>query len=263
MFSIAVIPSILLLIYIYKKDKKEKEPIKLLLKCFFFGSLCAIPSIIVEMLGTELLDAFVTSSTLFYVIIDNFIITALSEEFFKFRALKRHTFISQHFDCMYDGIVYSVFTSLGFATIENIMYVFEYGFSTGILRMFTSIPGHASFAVYMGYYYSKAKQADGNCNKKSRKKYLRLALLIPVILHGIYDSLICIEENMVGETLFIISMLLWICFTIAMFIVTFIFVNIASKNDAYILTGYSPSWKCKCGAENHSNFCTECGTRRP
>jgi RsiW-degrading membrane proteinase PrsW (M82 family) len=106
---------------------------------------------------------------------------------------------------MYDGIVYAVFISLGFATVENLAYVLSAGFNTAIMRSVTAVPAHALFGVTMGYYLGIAKFAW----PKFRNKYIRLGFATPVILHGIYDFIL-FSQKLYLLALFIPYMLyLW------------------------------------------------------
>lgn len=268
MLSLAIIPSLFLLFFIYKKDKREKEPLKKLFGCFLFGVIIIVPILIMETVTELIFENFTTEGSIAYAIVDGFIVAALAEELFKYLALKKRTWKSPDFNCTFDGIVYSVFVSLGFATFENIMYVMDGGLSTAILRMFTSVPGHACDAVYMGYFYSLAKKFSLAGDKKSEKKYKRLALFVPIMLHGLYDCLISFEESVVGEAVVMLGILLWITFIVALFIVTFLLVNKASKNDVYLPAYENPSfalkagaWICnKCRSINNGNFCPHCGS---
>ena len=232
--ALALIPTIVLLVYIYKKDKKEKEPVKLLLKCFFWGALTIIPASALEILEEVLFEDSMTVGSLFYALFDGFLVAALSEELFKYLALKHNIKKSPEFNCTFDGIVYSVFVSLGFATFENIMYVWDSGISTALMRMVTAVPGHMCDAVYMGYFYSKARYAILKGNKKESKQNRRLALLIPILAHGLYDALLSMEEEVAGEALTDLAFLLWVVFVIFLFIFTFKFINKASKEDEYM-----------------------------
>lgn len=191
---LAVLPVILLAYYIYQKDT-HKEPMNLLRKLFVFGFLSAFPIVLVEsILGkffpTEGLVEFIP------IFIAYFIGVALVEEFFKWLIVKIFTFNNKEFDEIYDIIVYSVFASLGFACIENILYVSAYGPTNAILRAITSIPGHTCFGVIMGYYYSKAKVSQISNNKTVFTYNLFLSLLVPTIFHTLYDSILSyIVEN--------------------------------------------------------------------
>jgi len=234
---LAIIPSIVLLVYIYKKDKIEKEPKKLLFKCFLWGIIIIIPVIIIEQILESVLGLFATSGSFFYALCDGFIVAAFSEELFKYLALKLKTWKSPDFDYSFDGIVYAVFVSLGFATFENILYVLEGDISTAFLRMFTAVPGHAYDAVFMGYFYSKAKKAEIDGDILLCKKYKRKALLVPILMHGIYDSLISFDAEVAGDTVVTMGLFLWFLFVIGTFIITVNLVSKASKNDAVLHEG--------------------------
>jgi len=235
MYSLAVVPCIALLIYIYAKDKKEKESKRLLIGCFVWGVIIIAPVLLIETILDEIFMSFLTVGSVSYAFAEGFIVAAFSEELFKYLALRGKTWKSKEFNCTFDGIVYAVFVSIGFATFENIMYVLDGGVSTALLRMFTAVPGHACDAVFMGYFYSKAKRAGLENNKKAEKKYKKYALLIPILLHGIYDWLISFDEEVVGEDINTIGFLIWIVFVIVLFIASFRTVNKASKNDSYFV----------------------------
>ncbi len=157
LFALALIPVIGLLLFIYFKDKKEKEPVGLLIGLFFAGLGSVIPAIILEVIGQLILDAVIPYESAFKAVHLAMIVVGPAEEMGKYVVLRLRTWKNKHFDYSYDAIVYAVFTSLGFAAIENVGYVFDGGLSTALMRMFTAVPGHACFAVFMGYFYSKAK----------------------------------------------------------------------------------------------------------
>lgn len=275
MFTLGVVPPILLLIYIYKKDKREKEPMKLLLSCFICGIIIILPTIILETILGGVFEIFMTEGSVAYAIADGFIVAAFSEELFKYTALKLRTWKSPDYNCSFDGIVYAVFVSLGFATLENVFYIWDGGFSVAVTRMFTAIPGHASDAVFMGFFYSLAKKASITGDKALEKKYKRLALLVPIALHGLYDCLLSFEEEVVGESLVLLSLFIWLAFIVALYICTFKMVKKASENDMYFepleeapkvvnVFALKPgSWICTCKNINAGNFCPQCGEKRP
>lgn len=230
---LAILPSIILMVYIYKKDNKEKEPVRFLLACFGFGALTALPAVLLETIESVVVDAVFTEGSVIYAIVDSFLVAAFSEELFKYLFLKIKTWKSWQFNCTFDGVVYAVFVSLGFATLENILYVAEGGLSTAILRMFTSIPGHMAFGVFMGYYYSFAKSCELWGNPASSSKHKKRALWVPVLLHGIYDTLLSVDAEVAGDGWWILSVILWFVFIIVMYVMTFKLVNKASKYDHY------------------------------
>ena len=155
--ALAVLPSLLLMIYIYSKDHIEKEPIRMILLLLFGGAFSAFPAISMETMGTNIQDNIMLRGTTPYNLISSFIVVALSEELVKFIFLYCISWRSYHFNCMFDAVVYSVCVSLGFATLENIGYVMMNGLGTAILRAVTAVPGHTMFAIFMGINYGKAK----------------------------------------------------------------------------------------------------------
>ena len=274
LFALALIPVIGLLIYIYVKDKNEKEPIGLLIGLFFAGMATVITAIIAELIGQVILEFIFPYAPVIKMVLFAMIVVGPAEELGMYVGLRLITWKSKHFNYSYDAIVYAVFVSLGFAALENIEYVFSNGIGTAILRMFTAIPGHACFAVFMGYFYSKAKYAKIKGDKKGQSKYTCLSIFLPMVIHGIYDAIIMGGEASEYDILTGLSLLLWIGYIIFLFTFSVIIVNKASKNDFCILmlpqdiqTIYRPSvigkWKCICGAENSLNFCSNCGKARP
>ena len=192
---LAVAPSIAVLLYVWKKDRIEKEPIGLLLKMFLLAGAATIAAGLWEMLMSDVvLSSIFYRDTVTFKTLENIMVVGLAEEFVKYFVLKKCSWKSPAFDYTFDGVVYAVVTSLGFATIENIMYVTDLGVSTGIARAVTSIPGHAAFGVFMGYYYGLAKYAEARNDKDAMKSNLRKALWIPVLIHGFYDLCISLES---------------------------------------------------------------------
>jgi len=185
LLAIALAPGVAIGVYIYLKDHHEREPIGLLLRAFFFGIL----SVIVTLLISGVIDQFVSidPSSLSEQALHAFIIVALVEEFSKFIFVRGLLYNSNHFNEPFDGIVYSVMVSMGFATLENVLYAFNGGMGTAIMRMFTAVPAHATFAVLMGFYLGKAKFE----HKKSY--YAFHALAVATLFHGAYDYFLFIS----------------------------------------------------------------------
>ena len=196
---ISVLPSIILLLFIYTNDKIEKESKRLILKLFLFGLIIAPIIGEFENFFGKFLFPFKNETIRNFV--DTFFIIAFLEEGGKFWIIKEDTWKNKKFNYTFDGLVYAVSASLGFATIENIFYVFSsflveettafdsyyIAAFTGILRMIFSIPLHFSCAVLMGFFYGKAKLFhEYNIFQKS-KFYNFLAVFLPVIGHGLYD----------------------------------------------------------------------------
>lgn len=181
---IALAPVVIILIYVYIRDKYDKEPWGLLLKTFISGALITIPILILE---TFLGGVGAGFQGLLHAAYRAFVVAAFSEELFKFLVIYFLIRKSPHFNERFDGIVYAVFVSLGFAAVENILYVMDGGLTTGYLRAITAVPAHAFFGVAMGFYFGKYRFVK-------RPKYIYYALLIPILLHGIYDFILMSQK---------------------------------------------------------------------
>lgn len=181
LLALAIAPGIVICLFIYFKDKYNKEPLGLMLLSFFTGMLAILPAIIIQLALAKPVNQLMGEGV-FYTAVFAFLIVGLSEEGSKFLALRLIPYRRRAFDDPFDGIVYAIMVGMGFATLENIGYVLQHGWGTGILRMFLSVPAHATFAVLMGYYVGLARFDPLN-----RKKYMLLAVLWPVLFHGTFD----------------------------------------------------------------------------
>ena len=204
LFILAVAPSAVLMWYIWKKDTVEKEPFGLLVKLFGFGALTVISAIVLE-LGAEALFGTVLGDGVVYTLVENFIGVALIEELGKYVVLRKVTWKHPEFNYTFDAVVYAVAASLGFATVENIMYVFMNGVGTALLRAVISVPGHCAFAVFMGYYYGRARRCHAYNDEKGARHFLRLALLIPVLLHGAFDFCLTMDSGVFLAVFFVLE----------------------------------------------------------
>lgn len=226
----AVLPAVVLLIYVYKKDRLEKESGKTLFRLLLFGAASTFLAIITETIGTEIFESLPFSSETAYYFWYYTLVVGLSEEGFKHLFLKKATWKNREFNCTFDGVVYAVFVSLGFALVENISYVYSYGFSTAVVRAFTAVPGHACFGVLMGVYYACAKRAQMSGRTRLMKYNMTMSLLVPVFVHGLYDFTASIES----EAAF------WIVI-ITLMVSCFRKVKRASEQDTYIAPPTDPS----------------------
>ncbi len=186
---LAILPGIAISIYIYYRDIHEKEPRRFIISCFVFGMLSTIPAIFLEEFGTGL--GFTESPNILITFIFAFVVVAGSEELVKFLFLRYYIYPHNEFDEPFDGILYTVMIGMGFATLENILYVSSFGTPTAIVRMFTAVPAHAAFAVIMGYYVGMAKHVK---DKGKETRYLAYGFIGAVILHGTYDFFL-FQEN--------------------------------------------------------------------
>jgi len=175
---IALAPVFVIALYIYYRDKYEKEPWKMLLIALVVGALVAVPVIFVE----RFLSLFTPEEPFRAAFYTSFVIAGFTEESFKFLAFILLIWKSRNFNEKFDGIVYAVFISLGFAGIENFLYVVQGGATVGLSRALTAVPAHALFGITMGYYFGLARFYPGQ-----RKIMISLAILIPFMFHGFYD----------------------------------------------------------------------------
>lgn len=183
--ALSLAPVIALFTYFYVRDKYEKEPKLLLLKVFMWGALSVFPAILLGLGLHRLLAMIALPESPLYIFIENFVVIALVEELVKFYVLMRLAYPHQAFNEPYDGMMYAITASLGFAALENILYVAQGGVAVAFARMVLSVPAHALFGAFMGYYAGRAKFSIGR-----EKYYLFNALLIPTLLHGTYDVLL-------------------------------------------------------------------------
>ena len=219
----AVLPALFLLRYIYRHDTVEKEPPALLVVLLAAGVAAALLSGVAEGMIQRGLDRLVSPLSWAYPILVAFVVVAMVEEGAKFCLLRLITWRHPAYNYRFDGIVYAVFLSLGFAAFENIQYVLYYGMAAALPRALLAVPGHMSFAVYMGIFYGRAKRCEGRGRRVSTRKNLRAAYLWPLFLHGFYDS--C---AMIGTTL---STIVFVVFVGAMFSRVYCLVKRESSTD--------------------------------
>lgn len=194
----AVVPAVYLLIRVYRADRLEKEPAGLLISLVVLGIASTALAGIAEEFGEELLLELFPEEGLAFNILLYFVVVAVSEEGFKYLLLKIRTWKSPQFNCQFDGVVYAVFVSLGFALWENISYVLYYGFGTAVARAITAVPGHACFGVFMGVWYGVAKRYDLAGFAEESRRARRMTLMIPILLHGAYDFIATMESELMG-----------------------------------------------------------------
>jgi protease PrsW len=203
----ALSPAAIIIYIFFQHDHQyNKEPYSLLIKCFFAGVLSAIVSLLLSTpLGILSYDKGVEGA--FY---DAFFIAALPEEMAKFLMLHLVVSRSHAFDHYYDGVLYAVCVSMGFAALENVLYVIDGGYSVAMTRAVLAVPGHMLFAVPMGFFYAFSRF------QPERKNYfLALCLGVPILLHGTYDfglmvSGVMAESNPGTMLLILIALLVFI-----------------------------------------------------
>lgn len=221
----AVIPAIVLMVYVYKSDRLEKESSTLLWTLVKAGILSSLLALVEEYIGEIVLSSIVNTDSKLYDILLYFGIVAFAEESSKYIFLKKNSWNNREFNCQYDGVVYAVFVSLGFALWENISYVMRWGFSTALVRSVTAIPGHACFGVFMGIFYGLSRSYTFLRRYKTAKLFKILSVVVPGLLHGSYDYLATLQSKD-GNVFFII-------FIIVLFIISFVLIRQMSRNDKY------------------------------
>jgi len=201
LFVLAIAPGFFIIWYIYYKDKYEKEPKRLIIITFVLGAVAVIPAGILENILIKMIGIPMTGNLL-GALIGAFFIVAPTEEFFKYLSVRIKAFGSPEFNEVMDGIVYGVSGAIGFATLENIFYVFEGGVGTGIARAFLAVPLHAMTGVIIGYYMGRRKM-----NPESKRRYIGTGLIIAILFHGVYDFVLFTEMSL---GLLVIPIIIWL-----------------------------------------------------
>lgn len=185
----SLIPPLFLLWKVYQHDKIEKEPFSLLLTVFLLGMVSTLPAGLLETAGMLVVNRIIPQSgnARLFNLVFYFIVVGGAEELVKFFAMKIPTWKNPEFNYVFDGVVYGVTASLGFATLENVLYVLDTGLTTAGIRAWTAIPLHCITGIFMGHYYGVARAADLWCDRRARGRLLLKSILIPVLIHGAYD----------------------------------------------------------------------------
>ncbi|MDH5379291.1 MAG: PrsW family glutamic-type intramembrane protease [Cyclobacteriaceae bacterium] len=184
--AFATAPGFAIALFIYLMDKHEREPIRLLILSFFYGILSVALTLFITSVIEQFIPAF--ENILIDEFIHAFFAVAFVEEFSKYAFLILLLYPLKDFNEPFDGIVYAVMIKMGFATLENIMYSINGGIDVAILRMFTAVPAHGSFAIIMGYFVGIAKF------KHKNRLFGLIGLLSATIMHGFYDYFIFISH---------------------------------------------------------------------
>jgi len=226
LIAAAVIPALWLMIRVWQSDRLEPESPSLMAVLIRAGVLSSLLALVEERILVAVLGQFIEPDTVAYNVILYFCVVALAEESSKYIFLRRNSWNDPEFNCLYDGVVYAVFVSLGFALWENISYVLNYGFTTAVVRAVTAIPGHACFGVFMGVFYGLAKKYANRGDTLKRSLFGVLTLIVPMLLHGAYDYIASIQQE--GSGWYFAG------FILVLFVISYILVDTASKKDEYI-----------------------------
>lgn len=183
----AIAPVFIIIIYIYIKDKYEKEPKRLLLLSFISGAIVSIVITTILYSGFDVLLPLENHYSIGQQFIKAFFVVGLTEEFSKYIIVRYISQPRRAFNEPFDGIIYAVMVSMGFAATENIMYVLQGGYEVALLRAFTAVPAHATFAILMGYFMGKAKFS----NNKVMLNFT--GLFLAVVFHGMYDFFLFVD----------------------------------------------------------------------
>jgi protease PrsW len=195
--SAAVAPAIALLSFFYLKDKYETEPLSLVVKVYIFGVLLVFPVMVLQFGFKEEMNV--------PLFVDAFLVSGTLEEFLKWFLVFYGAYLHEEFNEPYDGIVYATSLSLGFASLENIFYLYTFGIEEALIRALLPVSGHALFGVIMGFYLGKGKFSTG----KKKIIYLSLSLVIPILLHGIFNSLLLSSTKYIFFYMFPFMIFLW------------------------------------------------------
>ena len=183
LLTVAIAPGLALFSYFYLRKQIAKDPSRTLLHTFVYGAMMTFPILFIQ-------HVFEEENIFTHTFLRNVVFTSGLEEFFKWLILLIAIYRHVEFKDAYDGILYGASVSLGFATVENILYLFTYGTEIAFIRALLPVSSHALFGVVMGYYIGRAKFAV----EEDKRKLLFLAFLAPYILHFIYNSIFLVQQ---------------------------------------------------------------------
>lgn len=212
-------PSIAICLFVYWQDKFEREPRRLLLSSFFLGMLSVIPTLLLSSIG-DFLGFKPQSNDIIWSLISCIIGIGLVEEYCKYFFVRFHSYNKSAFNEPFDGITYSVMVAMGFATVENILYVMEGGETVAWLRMFTAVPSHATDGVFIGFFLGIQKVFG-------KSYYGLIGLGLTAVAHGLYDFFIMNSEH---EEMFVIY---WLMVFILVIYLSFKAIRIHQRNSPF------------------------------
>ncbi|MBQ6233991.1 MAG: PrsW family intramembrane metalloprotease [Clostridia bacterium] len=227
MILLAVVPALLLLWYVRRKDALEPEPSQMIWKLVGWGAVSVLLAMLLESAGLFILTRFSGKQAMLFQILHWFVVVGLGEEISKYFILRRRTWNDPAFNCTFDGVVYAVAVSAGFALAENILYLFRYGSGVLFMRAIVSIPAHICFAVLMGTWYGGAKKFEIAGEHERLKWASVLSVLVPALAHGAFDFIATNTDKGGIVPVFVI-------YVIAMFVISWRLVRRLSENDAYM-----------------------------
>lgn len=188
---LAIAPGVAISAYIIFKDQYNREPRRYIIISFLLGMLSVLPALGLEISASQITSHFPAFfKTTAGIAINAYFFVALPEEICKFLMLLWYAYRKKEFDEPFDGIVYAVMVGMGFATVENISYVSQFGLMTGIMRLFLAVPAHASFAIIMGYFMGKAR-----FSAPKQRFLLFFGVFWAIVFHGSYDFFLFLQES--------------------------------------------------------------------
>jgi protease PrsW len=190
LLALAVAPGIAVCLLIYSLYQFGKGSMRYLIISFLLGAVATLPPLGIQWLAVDVRNEPWRHSIPAYLWYA-YVVVALSEEGSKFLVLRWYAYPKRAFREPFDGVIYSVMIGMGFATVENIEYVRQFGLVTGVSRFFLAIPAHAAFAVLMGYPVGRAKFASSG-----KALWLMVwGLLVAVFFHGSFDLFLFLQHN--------------------------------------------------------------------
>lgn len=221
-----MLPALFLLWLIYRQDRVEHEPVSMIVCIVMLGALSALPAVALELLAQKILDNLGSMPVFAYDLLENFLGVALIEESVKYFVIRKIAWKHPAFDYRFDGVVYGVASSLGFAALENIFYCMG-NMSNLFLRAFTAIPMHCIMGIYMGHYFGLAKQWTNRGDSAKAQWYMFMSMFAPVFIHGLYDF-VC-TQGAYGESL--LWILVFYLFVITIDVIAIMNVKKYAQND--------------------------------
>ncbi len=214
LIALAVAPALALFLFFYLRNRYKQEPLRPLVTTFLYGAVALVPSMMNSMALQRLTGWHSSTPNVLHSLLGAVFIVGLVEEGCKYLVVRFYSYRLPGFTEPYDGIMYSISAALGFAAVENILYVVSGGPATGVLRAVLSVPSHAFNAVLMGYFLGEAKfaRSDAAANWLSL-----LGLALAIIAHGIYDFIVFSLDKapLLVFLLVVCAVLSWIIILIA------------------------------------------------
>ncbi|SEA02395.1 Membrane proteinase PrsW, cleaves anti-sigma factor RsiW, M82 family [Lachnospiraceae bacterium NK3A20] len=224
---LGMVPALLLILYMYRLDKIEPEPVGLLGRLFLFGGLTTIAAGIIEEIGMLIAGALIWNpKSLIFLLVENFIVVGIAEEGMKHLALRRISWYRPEFNYRFDAVVYSTAVALGFAAFENVMYIFNFGLGVAPIRAITAIPMHCICGIFMGHYYGEAKLCEMRHEWSKMNYYQAMSLIIPILLHGFYDFAASSVEPLLS--------VIFLCYVIILDVIAFLSVRRYARQDVSV-----------------------------